>query len=175
MKASRKTLDLFAHMYEERTLRDYLYAAMGLCVDGSHEAEVLRRFAKRHNTESNRAMMALNSMGYSAYRDEEAGDTPTLVRNGETVAYWHEHEGVIELQSDPDEYLPRYEYGTIEGFSEHSEIGTAETLDEAMKACASLEADWCGNSLGEWMCLKGKMVASPHGVRNLAWYIRKAS
>lgn len=175
MKASRKALDLFARMYEERTLRDRLYSALSLCADGSHEAEVLHRFATRHNVESNRAMMALNGLGYSAYRDEEAGYTPILVRSGETVAYWHEHDGVIELQSEPEEDLPRYEYGILEGFSEHSEIGTAETLDEAMEACASLEADWCGNSLGDWVCLKGEMIASPHGIRGLAWYIRKAS
>lgn len=95
MSTKNHALNLFRTMYEERTIRDRLYEVVSLCGD-QREADTLQALATQHNAASNRAMMALQDLGYCAYRDDQNDDTPTLRKAGQVVAYWDEYEGVTE-------------------------------------------------------------------------------
>lgn len=96
MKASKKALELFATMYEERTIRDRLMDAMDLCKDEEERAEILEIMTK-HNRKSNAACAKLHDMGYFACRDEDNDYVPTMWRCRQVVAYWDERDGIIEL------------------------------------------------------------------------------
>lgn len=113
-----EALDLFARMYSERTMRDRYSEIRSLCA-GTAEEQHAADMAKRHNAESNAAMLALESAGYVACRDEENDDMPTLYKNRMAIAYWDEYSGVTEVSSyaDPAVEAMAEAIATIPGFS----------------------------------------------------------
>lgn len=95
MTTKREALELFNTMYTERTIRDHYFDIRSLCTDES-ESKQLTDMAFKHNAASNDAMMRLQDAGYSAFRDDDNDYTPTLRKNGLTIATWSECNGVTE-------------------------------------------------------------------------------